>query len=492
MKKIIPYKDLAKIRKKYASKKIVLCHGTFDMIHPGHLSYLKEAKKLGDILVVTITADKYILKKSKRFFNQYSRSQLIASLEFVDFIAIINEPSALTAIKLLKPNYYVKGSEFKKHLNDPYHNIKKEKILIEKYGGIIYFTKKQKISPIKLGNLLMTGSEVIEESSFYPKNPSIFKDLSDKKYKMADLEKFLQKSSKLKIAVIGETVIDKWIKIKLHGLAHKLSALSGTRISSLSQIGGAGIIALHLANFVKGVDLYTNSFPVSKNTPKNLKIYTIAKGEIKITRYVNGDNKNVVFEDKIVNLKIIPKNWLQNLKKYDAVLIADFGRGLINEKLAKKLSQIHTKFLACVVQSNSSNYGFNLPTKYSKIDYCSLSKTEAELCLQKKIQDRKKLIKLIQKKLLSHYTSITFGQEGALIYHKGKYYKSEAFSKYVKDPIGCGDAYFALSSIALASKQSPKNALLIGSIGGAIMAQRLCNENAVSKEDFLTAAEIII
>jgi len=492
MKKIISCKNLVKIREKHSSEKIVLCHGTFDLIHPGHLSHLEEAKKLGDVLMVTITGDKYMSKRSKRFFNQSLRSQLVASLGIVDYVAVIHEPSAMTAIKLLRPDYYVKGDEFKKYLNNPEHNIKKEKSLVEKYGGEIYFTQKQKICSTKLGHLLMTGSEPIEESPFYSTSPSKFKDLSSKKYKMEDLEKFIRRAKKIKVAVIGETIIDKWVKIKLHGLAHKLSALSGTRISNISQTGGAGIIALHLANFAKSVDLYTNSFPAIQNIPSNLRIHQLAKGKIEITRYVNGDNENVVFEDKIINLKIVPKNWPRNLEEYDLVLVADFGRDLIDEEEAKNLSEASANFLACVVQTNSSNYGFNIPTKYPRADYFSLSRTEAELCLQKKTEDKRKLIKLIAKKLASAYTSITFGQEGVLIYHKSKYHKLEALSKYVKDPIGCGDAYFALSSLVLASKQPPRLALFVGSIGAAIMAQRLCNEKAVSKEDFMTAAKIII
>ncbi len=492
MSKIINYKNLSKIRKKYLSQKIVLCHGSFDLIHPEHLSHLKEAKRMGDILIVTITADKYVHKKSKRFFSQSLRSQLVASIGLVDYVAILNEPSAMTAIKLLKPNYYVKGAEFRKHLGDPRYNIEKEKVLVEKYGGKIYFTKEQKISSVKLAHLLMTGSEVIEESPFYTSTPSKFKDLSNKKYRIKDLEKFIHQAQKLKVAVIGETIIDKWIKIRLQGLAHKLSALSCTRISDISQTGGAGITALHLANFVKKVDLYTNSFPKIKNIPGNLRIHKLIKGKIEVTRYVNEDNGNVVFEDKIINLKTISKNWPQNLKKYDMVLVADFGRGLISEKRAKKISRASTNFLACMIQTNSSNYGFNVPTKYPLADYFSLNRIEAELCLQKKVQDRKKLVKLITKKLSSLYVSVTFGQEGAIISHKGKYWELESLSKYVKDPIGCGDAYFALSSLALATKQPPVLALFIGSIGAAIMSQRLCNEKAVSKKDFLTATEIII
>lgn len=493
MGKIIPCQQFKLIRNKNKNKKIVLCHGVFDLIHPGHLVHLKEAKSKGDILVVTITADKYIHKDRRLLFNENLRANLLASLNFVDYVSIIKEPSAITPIKLLKPDYLAKGTEFKKLLqSSKKYNIHKEKTLLDKLGGQFYFTQKQDISPVKVGHLLTSASEATMEEPFYSKSGSPFYDLSSAGYKIKDINNFIKKAKNLKVAIVGENIIDRWVQVKLHGPSHKSSALSGKTVSSINQIGGAGIIALHVANFVKKVDFYTNDFPKIKKLPKSLKIFKIAKGKVITTRYVNQETETTLYVNHEREIKPIPLNFPQTLKKYDAVLVADFGYGLIDEDRARELSKIPKKFFACVVQSNSSNYGFNLPTKYLRANYFSLSQLEAELTLQKQFKGEQQLIRAVAKNLLTNYISITFGQDGAMISDRKNIWSLRSLSEIVKDPIGCGDAYFALSSLALATKQHPKLALLIGSVGAAIMAQRLCNEKPISQDDFLTAAEIII
>src|SRR6266853_596115 len=110
--KIVPIGELPRIRQQFRDKRIVLCHGAFDLIHMGHLIHFEDAKALGDILVVTITGDKHITKKRSVSFSETDRARQVAALEIVDYVAIVQEPSAVQAIKALRPDVYVKGSEY--------------------------------------------------------------------------------------------------------------------------------------------------------------------------------------------------------------------------------------------------------------------------------------------------------------------------------------------------------------------------------------------
>ena len=115
--KIIKEKDLTEIRK--TKKKIILAHGTFDFFHYGHLRHLKEAKKKAEILVVSLTADKFIKKGPGRpIYDQNKRAEIISSLDFVDHVVIVNSFSGIEVIKLLKPDYYSKGIEYKDKTKD--------------------------------------------------------------------------------------------------------------------------------------------------------------------------------------------------------------------------------------------------------------------------------------------------------------------------------------------------------------------------------------
>ena len=79
--KIVALEDLPRIREQNRGKTIVQCHGAFDLIHVGHLIHFEEARSLGDILVVTITADRHITKKRTVSFSENYRAKQVAALE---------------------------------------------------------------------------------------------------------------------------------------------------------------------------------------------------------------------------------------------------------------------------------------------------------------------------------------------------------------------------------------------------------------------------
>ena len=117
------------------SYKIVLAHGTFDLVHVGHIKHLKFAKKFGEKLIVSITADKYVKKGHGRpYFKEIFRKEMLESLEFVDHVFIVNHASALPAIKIVKPDFYLKGEEYKDNTKDITNKIK-EKLEVKKNGG---------------------------------------------------------------------------------------------------------------------------------------------------------------------------------------------------------------------------------------------------------------------------------------------------------------------------------------------------------------------
>ena len=112
--KIVKKENILTNIKAFDKKKIVLCHGVFDLLHVGHIKHLKKAKALGDKLVVTLTADNFVNKgPGKPIFNQKLRAEAIASLEMVDFVAVNDFPTAVKPIKYIKPNIYCKGKDYK-------------------------------------------------------------------------------------------------------------------------------------------------------------------------------------------------------------------------------------------------------------------------------------------------------------------------------------------------------------------------------------------
>ena len=138
-------------------EKIVLCHGCFDPIHPGHLAHFKEAKKLGDILIVSLTCDKYVREQKgegRPVYSQGVRALFIAEFECVDFVIVNGKPTVEDLIFALKPNFYVKGSEFKNKKTD--FLLREEKI-VKEVGGELCFLS---------GDIIFSSTELVEKNLF--------------------------------------------------------------------------------------------------------------------------------------------------------------------------------------------------------------------------------------------------------------------------------------------------------------------------------------
>ncbi|MDP3182539.1 MAG: adenylyltransferase/cytidyltransferase family protein [Desulfobaccales bacterium] len=150
--KILKLPELAArlARLKSQGKKIVHSHGCFDLMHPGHIKHLQAAKKMGDLLVVTLTPDKYVDKGPGRpAFNQELRAESLAALECVDFVAVNDWPTAEETLRLLRPNYYVKGQEFET-LDDKTGKIQREYEVIQEIGAEMRVTHEIIFSSTKL------------------------------------------------------------------------------------------------------------------------------------------------------------------------------------------------------------------------------------------------------------------------------------------------------------------------------------------------------
>ena len=154
-KKFYNLKKLKKIIdfERQKGKKIVHCHGVFDLLHIGHIKHFKEAKKYGDLLVVTITPDKHVDKGQGRpAFKERTRIEALEALEDIDYLSINIEKSAISAIRKIRPNYYCKGPDYRNFSHDLSGKISKEVEEVKKYNGKVVFTKSETFSSTRLIN----------------------------------------------------------------------------------------------------------------------------------------------------------------------------------------------------------------------------------------------------------------------------------------------------------------------------------------------------
>jgi cytidyltransferase-like protein len=489
--KIVTIDELPRIREQFRDQKIIHCHGAFDLVHIGHLIHFEEARALGEILVVTITADKHITKKRAVTFSEDHRARQVAALEIVDYVAIIHEPTALSAIDALHPDVYVKGPEYADLTLDKSRSIYHEMRVLESYGGRIHFTSGETFSSAKLSHFLLAAPDAAQRNPLLRNDRVLFRDVSSLGFRLEQLKAFLAKAGPLRVCVVGETIVDEWVDVTLTNLSTQSRCVAGLETGRVRQIGGVGIIALHLANFVSEVHCYTNG--LTAELPSNIHVTNLAPGQLVETRFVDRETGHPVFKSKSVSLADVQPDGLPAFDAYDLVLIADFGHGLLDARaLNRRIAEAERAFVAAMAQVNSSNYGYNLPLKYVGADYYSLNRTEAELCLHERNLPLKDLVERATRLLQCGAVSVTDGGEGAMVAVGADRFALPSLSVSAVDTIGCGDAYFALSSLAACSDFPASVVALVGSIGAAAMTQRRCNESPVTEQEFMTIGKIVI
>ncbi len=125
---------------KKKGKKIAHCHGCFDLMHPGHIRHFQGAKAMADELVVTLSPDRFVDKGPNRpVFNEELRLESIAALECVDFVALSKWPTAVEIIRLIQPDYFVKGQEFEGQ-EDVTGKLQQEMAALDEIDGEMRYT----------------------------------------------------------------------------------------------------------------------------------------------------------------------------------------------------------------------------------------------------------------------------------------------------------------------------------------------------------------
>lgn len=467
---------LKNLRKK--GKKIVLCHGVFDLLHPGHIKHFESAKRKGDILVVTVTKDEYVNKGPGRpVFNQYLRAETIAAMECVDFVAINEWPTAVEAIKKLRPHFYVKGSDYIKKENDVTGKIREEEEAVKAIGGVLHFTDEISFSSTAIINTFFSP---------YPERATAFLSDFKKRYSSKDIINYLKAVGNKKILIIGDIIIDEYHYCCGLGKSQKENIIATKYLNEETFAGGALAAANHLAGFCKNVTL-VSCIGARNNYLSFIKSHL--KPNIKTDFYFDKNIPTPVkrrFVDPAFLTKLFEICYLEDssyisaplekkinnhlssiLKKFDAVVVADFGHGLITPKIVKTICD-KAKFLAVNVQTNSANLGFNLITKFRKADYVCIDEPEIRLACHDKFSNLEQLILEISRKLNCEKVIITRGHKGSLAYSKKDgFIEIPVFSKEVVDRIGAGDAYFSITA-PCAIKNTPME--VIGFIGNAVGA----------------------
>lgn len=500
--KIVFLDNLEKILKATdKKKKIVQCHGVFDLMHPGHIKHLRAAKNLGDILIVTVTPDEFVNKGPGRpVYNQNDRMESLASLSFVDFVALNKWPAAHQAIRMLRPHIFAKGQDCEEALQKPDSLTSLEKEAVESYGGEIHFTHEPTFSSSSLLNNYF---------SVFNEQTSMWIHQFKKEHSLDEILSCLEKARNLKILLIGDTIIDEYVYCELIGRSLKESIPRVKYLSTERFAGGVIAVANHLSGFCDNVTMVTvlgvgsenEAFVKNRLFPEVKPVFFRREDACTV---VNKRIVRQVFLEKFfgiyeINDALIPadvetkiiKNLDSLLFEHDLVIVMDYGFGLMTPAIIEKVVE-KSNFLALNAQTNSVNLGFNLITKYKKADYVSASIPELRMATNQKFTSLNELAPLILNKLGLRIITVTLGPSGSLSYDGKNFYTVPVFNTKALDRVGAGDAYFAWSAPQVFLGANPAVAGFFGNVAGGIAIDVVCNRKPVTAEAFLNFAKTLL
>ena len=460
-----------------SGKKIVHCHGVFDLLHIGHIKHLEAARQRGDVLVVTITPDRFVNKGPHRpAFPERLRAEALASLACVDFVAVNDWPTAVETIHLLRPDFYVKGLVREAGKRDHTNAIDLEGDAVKAVGGQLVLTDEETFSASTLINRFM--------DVFAPETKTFLEQFRAK-YSPEEIVGYLQAIRRLKVLVIGESILDEYVFCSVMGKSGKEPVLAALHNRSERYAGGVLAIANHVSNFCDHVGLISTLGSINSNeefltsklnrniTAKFAKVAgapTITKRRF-LEEYLSaklfevyemkGDDLPTAVEEEIL------RDLDRLLPQYDVVIVADYGHGFMTEKLRGAVCA-KARFLTVTTQVNAGNRGFNTISKYPRADFVSLGEPEIRLDARKLGGDIVGLLEESARKISTRKFIVTRGSSGCLVHDREKgICHVPAFAIRVVDRVGAGDAVLGVTAPCAATDVPPEALGFIANVVGA-------------------------
>lgn len=440
-----------------AGKKVVLCHGVFDPMHIGHVRHFEAAKAKGDVLVVTVTPDRFVNKGPHRpYFGEDLRAESAAALSCVDFAAVNRWPSAVETLKLLKPSVYAKGSDYRDAKADVTGGIKREAAAARAGGGRLRFTDEIVFSSTHLVNRRLSA---------LPPETAAWLEGFRRRRPLRDVLAPLSKASSLKILVIGEAIVDEYVYVEAIGKSSKEPTLVVKRLETEPFAGGSLAVANHAAAFGGRVGLLT--FLGSSDTREGFIRKKLRKGvsprflyrpdspTIVKRRYVERYHFTKLLETYFINdARMTPREdaalvaaLKRELPRHDLVVVVDYGHGMLNEA-AIRLIEREAKHLVVNAQMNAGNLGYHTIGRYRRADLVCITEGELRMEMRDRRGDLRPLVRQFAKKTRFKRLLVTRGKTGSLAWDSREgFSQAPAIAGRVKDRVGAGDAFLTAAAV---------------------------------------------
>ena len=460
------------------NEKVIMCHGTFDVVHPGHVRHLLYAKSKADILIASLTCDNHVTKANLRpYVPEDLRAINLSAFEMVDYVVIDRNPTPIENLKRLEPDFFAKGYEYVKGNIPP--KTREEMDTLDTYGGEMIFTP---------GDIVYSSSRIFESE---PPNIGIEKLMvlmEAEDITFGDLAETIDRFKGIKVHILGDTIIDSFTRCTMIGGMTKTPTISVRFEEKTDFVGGAGVVAKHFR--AAGADV-TFSTVLGEDPLAEYALKDLEAAGVNTVPVIDGTrpttNKNAFVADGYRMLKVdtldnrpisdkIVGQLQEQLRETqaDLVVFSDFRHGIFNKHTIKALIDAIPDGAFRVADSQVASRWGNI-TEFKDFDLITPNEREARFALG----DQDSVVRPLATELFARAECKTLilklGERGIITYRSRPdddprtIISVDSFANRVVDAVGAGDALLSYAALAMiASEGNEAIASILGSVAAGL------------------------
>jgi rfaE bifunctional protein kinase chain/domain len=457
-------------------KSVIMCHGVFDVVHPGHLRHLIHAKSKADILIASITADRHIDKgKYRPHVPQELRALNLAAFEIVDYVLIDGNATPLANIAALQPDFFAKGYEY---VSDGLpRKTQEEAEILGSYGGEVIFTP---------GDVVYSSSNLIELSPPGIATEKLLTLMDSHDLSFDSLRQTVAGFAGRKVHVVGDTIVDSYTMTTLLGGQSKTPTMSVLYEGRRDHVGGAAIVARHLRaagaevvfSTVLGDDALAAMViddltaagiecrPVTDVTRPTTNKNAIVAGGYRLLKIDTLDNSSI--SDTILEQLVDAVGSVTA----DAVVYSDFRHGIFNRRTITPLVAAIPADVFKVADSQVASRWGNI-TEFKGFDLITPNEREARFALADQDSGVRPLASAVYDAAACRTLILKLGDRGVLTCsspdHEAldSFFVVDSFVDRLVDAVGAGDALLAYATLGHMASGSEVIATILGSFAAA-------------------------
>ncbi len=462
-------------------RKVIMCHGVFDVVHPGHLRHLLYAKSKADLLVASLTADRHIAKGRYRpHVPQDLRALNLAAFEIVDYVIIDPEPTPLKNLALIKPDIFAKGYEYQ--ASGLPLKTQDELDVIRSYGGEIIFTP---------GDYVFSSSQLIEASPPSLRIEKLITLMEAADLTFDKLRHTLDTLGGRRVHVVGDTIVDTFTYTSMIGGQTKTPTISVLFDHKTDYIGGAGIVAEHLK--AAGADVAFSTV-LGEDALKDFVLEGLSKTGVECRPVIDKTrpttNKNAIISggyrllkvDTLDNRSISDEIVLRLAKaiateKAEALVFSDFRHGMFNRRTIPTLTDAIPEKMYRVADSQVASRWGNI-TEFRDFDLITPNEREARFALGDQDSGIRPLAASLYDAAKCKTLILKLGDKGVLTCKHGdhqaldSFFVVDSFVDRLVDGVGAGDALLAYATLSMLASKCELTATIIGTLAAACECEK--------------------